>query len=62
MVRFWLWIALAVFGVVISITTLVITKGAAMAVWWGPVVFGVYKAVKTRPELKEIDRHIALTP
>ena len=61
LVRFWLWIALAAFGTVISIATLVITKGAAMVLWWGPVIFGVVKAVKTRPELKEIDRHIALT-
>lgn len=62
LVRLWLWIALAAFGVVISILTLVVSKGAVMAVWWGPVAFGVYKAIKTRPELREIDRHIALTP
>ena len=49
--KLWLWIALAVFGAIISVVTFVVSGGAAIVLWWGPVVVGIVMAIRTVPEV-----------
>lgn len=57
-VRFWLWLALAAFGLAISVLTYVLTHGAAVAIWLAPVIIGVVQAARTSPDVREAKREL----
>jgi hypothetical protein len=55
-VKFWLFVALAVFGAAITAVTLVVSEGNAIALWWGPIVVGLIGAARTIPQVRDARR------
>ncbi|MEZ5181921.1 MAG: hypothetical protein R2702_08625 [Acidimicrobiales bacterium] len=56
LIKLWLFVALAAFGLVITVITYVVADGGAIVLWWGPVVIGVIGALRTLPQLSDARR------
>lgn len=49
------WWALAAFGVIITVATFLMAKGAAIVFWWGPIAIGCWQAPKAMKRLRQLD-------